>query len=103
VLKKIDEGVEIFDDLHEKVYAAEQQNQKEKYEADLKKEIKKLQRLRDQVKSWVSSGEVKEKGSLVDARKVSCLVWGRGRWGEGVGEGEEIWEGDVVVGVICTL
>lgn len=51
----------MFDDLHEKVYAAEAQNQKEKYEADLKKEIKKLQRLRDQVKSWVNSGEVKEK------------------------------------------
>ena len=27
-------------------------NQKEKYEADLKKEIKKLQRYRDQIKTW---------------------------------------------------
>lgn len=26
--------------------------QKEKYEADLKKEIKKLQRYRDQIKTW---------------------------------------------------
>lgn len=27
-------------------------NQKEKYEGDLKKEIKKLQRYRDQIKAW---------------------------------------------------
>ena len=27
-------------------------NQKEKYEGDLKKEIKKLQRYRDQIKTW---------------------------------------------------
>ena len=39
-MKKVDEGVELFDDIWEKVYSAEQQNQKEKYEIDLKKEIK---------------------------------------------------------------
>jgi len=70
VMKKIDEGVELFDDIWEKVYAAEQQNQKEKYEMDLKKEIKKLQRLRDQVKTWISSSDVKDKDSLIDARKL---------------------------------
>jgi len=70
VMKKIDEGVELFDEIWEKVYSAEQQNQKEKYEMDLKKEIKKLQRLRDQVKSWISSSEVKDKDSLIDARKL---------------------------------
>jgi hypothetical protein len=32
------------------VYESENANQKEKYEADLKKEIKKLQRYRDQVR-----------------------------------------------------
>ena len=42
IMKKIDEGVIIFDDIWDKVYAATQQNQKEKYEGDLKKEIKKL-------------------------------------------------------------
>ena len=46
-MKKVDEGVELFDDTWDKVYTAEQQNQKEKYEMDLKKEIKKLQRIRD--------------------------------------------------------
>jgi CCR4-NOT transcriptional regulation complex NOT5 subunit len=53
------------------VYAAQQQNLKEKYEIDLKKEIKKLQRLRDQIKTWISSSEVKEKEDLMEARKVS--------------------------------
>uniref|UniRef100_A0A8D3EBP3 CCR4-NOT transcription complex subunit 3 n=1 Tax=Scophthalmus maximus TaxID=52904 RepID=A0A8D3EBP3_SCOMX len=45
-------------------------NQKEKYEADLKKEIKKLQRLRDQIKTWVASNEIKDKRQLVDNRKL---------------------------------
>lgn len=34
------------------VYDTENVNQKEKYESDLKKEIKKLQRYRDQIKTW---------------------------------------------------
>uniref|UniRef100_A0A7S2U5I8 CCR4-NOT transcription complex subunit 3 n=1 Tax=Attheya septentrionalis TaxID=420275 RepID=A0A7S2U5I8_9STRA len=70
VMKKVDEGVELFDDIWEKVYSAEQQNQKEKYEMDLKKEIKKLQRLRDQIKTWIGSSDVKDKDSLIDARKL---------------------------------
>jgi CCR4-NOT transcription complex subunit 3 len=70
VLKKVDEGVELFDETWEKVYSAEQQNQKEKYEQDLKKEIKKLQRLRDQIKTWISSSEVKDKDALIEARKL---------------------------------
>jgi len=69
-MKKVDEGVELFDDIWEKVYSAEQQNQKEKYEMDLKKEIKKLQRLRDQIKTWIGSSDVKEKEPLVEARKL---------------------------------
>jgi CCR4-NOT transcription complex subunit 3 len=70
VMKKVDEGVELFDEIWEKVYSAEQQNQKEKYEMDLKKEIKKLQRLRDQIKSWIGSSDVKDKDSLLEARKL---------------------------------
>ena len=38
-LKKVDEGVALFDEIWDKVYSATQQNQKEKYEGDLKKEI----------------------------------------------------------------
>ena len=69
-MKKVDEGVELFDEIWEKVYSAEQQNQKEKYEMDLKKEIKKLQRLRDQIKSWIGSSDVKDKEPLIEARKL---------------------------------
>lgn len=69
-MKKVDEGVELFDEIWEKVYAAEQQNQKEKYEMDLKKEIKKLQRLRDQIKTWIGSSDVKDKDDLIEARKL---------------------------------
>lgn len=43
------------------VYDTENANQKEKFEADLKKEIKKLQRYRDQIKSWIQSSEIKDK------------------------------------------
>ncbi|KAL7553291.1 hypothetical protein ACHAWF_016558 [Thalassiosira exigua] len=69
-MKKVDEGVELFDEIYEKVYSAEQQSQKEKYEVELKKEIKKLQRLRDQIKSWISGSEVKDKDSLLDYRRL---------------------------------
>lgn len=82
-------------------------NQKEKYEADLKKEIKKLQvrawgpahvswglstlqtqvprnpvcpmqRLRDQIKTWVASNEIKDKRQLIDNRKLIETVRGPG-------------------------
>ncbi|CAH0546440.1 unnamed protein product [Brassicogethes aeneus] len=69
-LKKVTEGVETFEDIWQKVHNATNSNQKEKYEADLKKEIKKLQRLRDQIKSWIASGEIKDKSILMDNRKL---------------------------------
>uniref|UniRef100_T1IZ81 CCR4-NOT transcription complex subunit 3 n=1 Tax=Strigamia maritima TaxID=126957 RepID=T1IZ81_STRMM len=69
-LKKVSEGVETFEDIWQKVHNAANSNQKEKYEADLKKEIKKLQRLRDQIKSWIASGEIKDKSILLDNRKL---------------------------------
>lgn len=43
------------------VYDTDNVNQKEKFEADLKKEIKKLQRYRDQIKTWIQSSEIKDK------------------------------------------
>lgn len=69
-LKKVSEGVETFEDTWQKVHNATNSNQKEKYEADLKKEIKKLQRLRDQIKSWIASGEIKDKSALLEYRKL---------------------------------
>ncbi|KAI8797478.1 CCR4-NOT transcription complex subunit 3-like isoform X1 [Biomphalaria glabrata] len=69
-LKKVDEGVETFEDIWKKVQAATNSNQKEKFETDLKKEIKKLQRLRDQIKSWIANSDIKDKSSLLDHRKL---------------------------------
>uniref|UniRef100_A0AAZ3PCS5 CCR4-NOT transcription complex subunit 3 n=1 Tax=Oncorhynchus tshawytscha TaxID=74940 RepID=A0AAZ3PCS5_ONCTS len=69
-LKKVTEGVEQFEDIWQKLHNAANANQKEKYEADLKKEIKKLQRLRDQIKTWVASNEIKDKRQLVENRKL---------------------------------
>jgi len=69
-LKKVDEGVETFEDIWKKVQTATNSNQKEKFETDLKKEIKKLQRLRDQIKSWIANSDIKDKSSLVEHRKL---------------------------------
>ncbi|EIE20296.1 hypothetical protein COCSUDRAFT_58005 [Coccomyxa subellipsoidea C-169] len=68
-LKKVAEGIEVFDQIWEKVYDADNHPQKEKYEGDLKKEIKKLQRFRDQIKTWISGTDIKDKTDLVEARK----------------------------------
>ncbi|MCL7022217.1 hypothetical protein MKW94_029778, partial [Papaver nudicaule] len=77
VLKKVHEGVDVFDSIWNKVYDTDNANQKEKFEADLKKEIKKLQRYRDQIKTWIQSSEIKDKKvsasyeqALLDARKI---------------------------------
>lgn len=53
----------------DKFQSASNQTQKEKFEADLKKEIKKLQRLRDQIKTWLTNNEIKDKRTLLEARK----------------------------------
>ncbi|KAF5095988.1 hypothetical protein D0Z00_002943 [Geotrichum galactomycetum] len=49
---------------------ATNQSQKEKLESDLKREIKKLQRFRDQIKSWMSGNEIKDKKQLMEQRKL---------------------------------
>lgn len=71
-MKKVAEGVDLFDSIWSKVHEAPSQALKEKHEAELKREIKKLQRLRDQIKNWLSSSEVKDKGELLGARKVGA-------------------------------
>ncbi len=43
---------------------------KEKYEGDLKKEIKKLQKIRDSIKVWLAGTEVRDKTALTEARKT---------------------------------
>ncbi|PIC43006.1 hypothetical protein B9Z55_009899 [Caenorhabditis nigoni] len=68
--KKIDEGVELFEETMEKMHEANSDNQRDKYQDDLKKEIKKLQRLRDQVKNWQNASEIKDKEKLNSYRKL---------------------------------
>jgi CCR4-NOT transcription complex subunit 3 len=65
----VSEGVETFDTIFDKIQTTTNSNQKEKYEQDLKKEIKKLQRLRDQIKTWLSNHDIKDKTPLMDNRK----------------------------------
>jgi CCR4-NOT transcription complex subunit 3 len=45
VLKAVQEGQEVFEDIWEKVHEASTPAQKEKFEGELKTQIKKLQRL----------------------------------------------------------
>ncbi|CAD5221908.1 unnamed protein product [Bursaphelenchus okinawaensis] len=68
--KKIDEGLELFEDMIQKMHEANGENMKEKCQEDLKKEIKKLQRLRDQVKNWQGSNEIKDKEKLNTYRRL---------------------------------
>ena len=70
VFKKVREGLEEFDFTYEKLQDCDNQSQKEKLEADLKKEIKKLQRSREQIKNWMSGSDVKDKMPLIEHRKL---------------------------------
>ncbi|KAJ6567206.1 Not1 N-terminal domain, CCR4-Not complex component-domain-containing protein [Mycena vulgaris] len=69
-LKKVTEGVELFESIYDKMQASTNQAQKEKLELELKSQIKKLQRLRDQIKTWVASNDIKDKSALLDNRKL---------------------------------
>eukprot|EP00005_Dracoamoeba_jomungandri_P005628 CAMPEP_0174262368 /NCGR_PEP_ID=MMETSP0439-20130205/12932_1 /TAXON_ID=0 /ORGANISM="Stereomyxa ramosa, Strain Chinc5" /LENGTH=526 /DNA_ID=CAMNT_0015347065 /DNA_START=66 /DNA_END=1643 /DNA_ORIENTATION=+ len=68
VLKKVSEGSKDFEALLDKVNSTT--TNQSKYETDLKKSIKKLQRYREKIKSWIQSNTVKDKRTLVEARKL---------------------------------
>lgn len=52
VFKKIHEGLDLFKYYFSRHEASNNDSQREKLESDLKKEIKKLQKFRDQIKNW---------------------------------------------------
>lgn len=52
VFKKIHEGLDLFNYYFSRHEASNNDSQREKLESDLKKEIKKLQKFRDQIKNW---------------------------------------------------
>ncbi|KAF5836243.1 Not1 N-terminal domain, CCR4-Not complex component-domain-containing protein [Dunaliella salina] len=68
-LKKVQEGQEVFEGLWVQVHDCDNSNQREKLEGELKKEIKKLQRLREQIKAWIAGADIKDKQPLMDTRK----------------------------------
>ena len=67
--KKVDEGIEEFNSIYDKIYSSQNAAQKDKLEDNLKREIKKLQRSRDQIKTWAAGNEVKDKSTLMENRK----------------------------------
>lgn len=68
-LKAIEEGCESFNSILKRIPSAINPTQKDKYESELKKEIKKLQRLREALKPYISNPEVRDKNTLHDARR----------------------------------
>ena len=68
--KKVAEGVTEFESIYEKIEQSTNQAQKEKLEDQLKREIKKLQRLRDQIKTWAASNDIKDKAPLLEQRRL---------------------------------
>merc|ERR1712205_83717 len=62
-------GLEEFNNVWDNVHNATHANQREKFEGELKTQIKKLQRDRDQIKTWLGDKTVKEKNALLDFRK----------------------------------
>ncbi|TXT08764.1 hypothetical protein VHUM_02892 [Vanrija humicola] len=69
-LKAVAQGVETFEATFDKLNHASNSTQKDKLETDLKTQIKKLQRMRDQIKVWLGSSDIKDKSALLDNRKL---------------------------------
>ncbi|EER25605.1 general negative regulator of transcription subunit 5 [Coccidioides posadasii str. Silveira] len=73
--KKVAEGIQSFEGIYEKIKTTTNLAQRDKLEDNLKREIKKLQRFRDQIKTWASGNEVKDKGPLLEQRRAieTCM------------------------------
>jgi CCR4-NOT transcription complex subunit 3 len=67
-LKAVADGCDLFGHTLRKVQIAVTQTQREKLENELKKEIKKLQRLRETLKVWQNSADIKNKDEVLEAR-----------------------------------
>ena len=72
--KKVSEGIQAFESIYDKIHQSTNPSQKEKLEDNLKREIKKLQRQRDQIKTWAAGNEIKDKKPLMEQRKAIELV-----------------------------
>ncbi|KAI9651624.1 MAG: general negative regulator of transcription subunit 5 [Trizodia sp. TS-e1964] len=67
--KKVTEGIAAFEGIYDKILLSTNAAQKEKLEDALKREIKKLQRSRDQIKTWATGNDIKDKKPLLEQRK----------------------------------
>lgn len=70
LLKRVNDGNSSVCDILAKLNGVSSNVQKDKLENDLKKEIKRLQRFREQIKTWLGSNEVKDKAILEDAKSA---------------------------------
>ena len=68
--KRVAEGTVQFESIYDKLQQCTNASQKDKLEESLKREIKKLQRHREQIKAWASNSEIKDKKPLLDQRKL---------------------------------
>lgn len=68
-LKKVVEGLEEFDTTFEQMTTTENQNSRDKYESNLKTELKKLQKYREQIKAWIGNSDVKDTSELMEAKR----------------------------------
>jgi len=68
-LKAVDEELDLFLQNLRKYQATQPGSQKEKFEREMGREIKKLQRHRDNIKVWASSSDVKDKNVLLEAKR----------------------------------
>ncbi|CAJ1009247.1 putative Not1 N-terminal domain, CCR4-Not complex component/NOT2 / NOT3 / NOT5 family [Leishmania naiffi] len=69
LLKKVNEGLDAYDELHEKLANAPNASAKERLEGDLKRELKKLQRHREAMKTFMQNDDYKEKTKMQVSRK----------------------------------
>eukprot|EP01060_Flectonema_neradi_P004884 TRINITY_DN13206_c0_g1_i1.p1 TRINITY_DN13206_c0_g1~~TRINITY_DN13206_c0_g1_i1.p1 ORF type:complete len:253 (+),score=44.83 TRINITY_DN13206_c0_g1_i1:56-760(+) len=69
VVRKVTEGISLFDDIWEKLHNATAPNLKERLQADLKSETKKLQRMREQIKTWQGMSDIRDKRTIDEARR----------------------------------
>lgn len=81
--KQVATGVEAFDEAYQKYEQSTNASQRDKLVDQIKKECKKLQRLRDQIKTWAAGNEVKDKTQLQDKRElIETVCWSpQGRHG----------------------
>ena len=67
--KNVDERIQAFEAIYEKIRSSKNAAARKDGLDNLTKEIKKLQRYRDQIKTWMAYGQIKDKSALLEQRK----------------------------------